>query len=364
MDNPNSRRRFLGAALAGTAALPLAAPAYAQGNRELKMVTGWPKKFPGLGVASLRIAEAITAATDGRLTVKVFGAGELVPPFEAFDAVASGAADMYHAAEYYWQGKSTAFNFFSGVPFGMTTAEHNAWVYHRGGQELWQEVSAEFGLIAFMAGNSSAQAGGWFNKEINTVEDLKGLKFRIPGFGGAVIEQVGGTAVTLPGGEIFAALQSGAIDAGEMAGPWIDLGFGFHKAAKYYYNPGFQEPTSAESLGINLELWNDLSAGDQTIIKMAAAQENVMNPADFIANHSRSLEILLNEHGVQLRSYPDEVMMALGEASKVVLADAAAADPLTAKVSESYMAFLDEVAGWTEQSEQAYLRARSLVRAG
>jgi TRAP-type mannitol/chloroaromatic compound transport system substrate-binding protein len=362
MTNSPNRRKFLAAA-AGTAALPLTAPAYAQGKRTLRMATGWPKNFPGLGVASQRIADAIIAASDGRLDVTVYGAGELVPPFEAFDAVASGAADMYHAAEYYWQGKSTAFNFFAGVPFGMTTAEHNAWVYHRGGQELWDEVSAGFGIKAFMAGNSSAQAGGWFNKEINSVEDLKGLKMRIPGFGGTVIEEVGGTAVTLPGGEIFAALQSGAIDAGEMAGPWIDLGFGFYKAAKYFYNPGFQEPTSAESLGINLDLWNDLSAADQQIIQLAAAQENVMNPADFIANHSRSLDILLKEHGVELRSFPDDVMLALGVASKKVLADAAAADPLTGKVAESYLAFLDEVAGWTEQSEQAYLRARSLVRA-
>lgn len=363
MTNKTNRRAFLTtSALAGAATL--AAPAYAQGNRTLKMATGWPKKFPGLGVASQRIGDAITAATDGRLTVQVFGAGELVPPFEAFDAVASGAADMYHAAEYYWQGKSTAFNFFAGVPFGMTTAEHNAWIYHRGGQELWEEVSASFGLIAFMAGNSSAQAGGWFNKEINSVDDLKGLKMRIPGFGGKVIDEVGGTAVTLPGGEIFSALQSGAIDAGEMAGPWIDLGFGFYKAAKYFYNPGFQEPTSAESLGINLDLWNDLSAADQQVIKLAAAQENVMNPADFIANHSRSLDILLREHGVELRSFPDEVMIELGKATEKVLADAAAADPLTGKVAESYMAFLDEAATWTEQSEQAYLRARSLARAG
>ncbi|MEM9629297.1 MAG: TRAP transporter substrate-binding protein [Pseudomonadota bacterium] len=363
MNKTNSRRQFLTATAAGAAALPLAAPAYAQGKRELKMATGWPKKFPGLGVASQRIADAITAASDGRISVKVFGAGELVPAFEAFDAVASGAADMYHAAEYYWQGKTTAFNFFAGVPFGMTTAEHNAWIYHRGGQELWDEVSSSFGIKAFMAGNSSAQAGGWFNKEINSVEDLKGLKMRIPGFGGKVIEAVGGTAVTLPGGEIFAALQSGTVDAAEMAGPWIDLGFGFYKAAEYFYNPGFQEPTSAESLGINLDLWNDLSPADQEIIRLAAAQENVMNPADFIANHSRSLEILLQDHGVKLRSYPDEVMIALGKASAQVLADAAAADPMTAKVYESYSVFLDEAASWTEQSEQAYLRARSLARA-
>ena len=358
-----NRRTFLATSAVAAGTAGLAAPAYAQGKRTLKMATGWPKKFPGLGVASQRIGDAITNATDGRLTVEVYGAGELVPPFEAFDAVASGAADLYHAAEYYWQGKSTAFNFFAGVPFGMTTSEHNAWIYHRGGQELWEEVSASFNLIAFMAGNSSAQAGGWFNKEINSVDDLKGLKMRIPGFGGKVIDEVGGTAVTLPGGEIFSALQSGAIDAGEMAGPWIDLGFGFYKAAKYFYNPGFQEPTSAESLGVNLDLWNELSPADQEVIKLAAAQENVMNPADFIANHSRSLDILLKEHAVELRSFPDEVMIELGKATQKVLADAAAADPLTGRVYESYMAFLDEAAGWTEQSEQAYLRARSLARA-
>lgn len=366
MKKVNSRRQFLTnsakAVAVGAVALPLATPAIAQGKMDLKMVTGWPKKFPGLGVASQRIADSITAATDGRISVKVFGAGELVPAFEAFDAVASGAADMYHAAEYYWQGKSKAFNFFAGVPFGMTTSEHNAWVYHRGGQELWDEVSASFGIKAFMAGNSSAQAGGWFNKEINSIEDLKGLKMRIPGFGGNVIEEVGGVAVSLPGGEIFAALQSGAVDAAEMAGPWIDLGFGFYKAADYFYNPGFQEPTSAESLGINLELWGNMAKADQEVIKLAAAQENVMNPADFIANHSRSLDILLKEHGVQLRSYPDDVIIALGAASKKVLADAAAADPMTNKVYQGYKAFLDEVSSWTEQSEQAYLAARSLAR--
>ena len=361
MTTSNSRRNFLAGALVGAAATPLATPAIAQGKRELKMVTGWPKKFPGLGVASERIGQAITTASDGRLTVKVYGAGELVPPFEAFDAVASGTADLYHAAEYYWQGKTAAFNFFAGVPFGMTTTEHNAWVYHRGGQELWEELSASFGVKAFMAGNSSAQAGGWFNKEINSVDDLKGLKMRIPGFGGKVIDAVGGSAVTLPGGEIFAALQSGTVDAAEMAGPWIDLGFGFYKAAKYFYNPGFQEPTSAESLGVNLALWEELSAADQEIIKLAAAQENVMNPADFIANHSRSLDVLLQEHGVQLRSYPDEVMLELGAASKQVLADAASADAMTKKIYDSYMSFLAEAAAWTEQSEQAYLRARSMV---
>ena len=365
MPKNKTRRRFMKTALGATATATaaVAAPAIAQGKRELRMVTGWPKKFPGLGVASERIAQSITKASGGKLSVKVYAAGELVPPFEAFDAVAGGTADLYHAAEYYWQGKTPAFNFFAGVPFGMTTAEHNAWIYHRGGQALWQELSASFGVIAFAAGNSSCQAGGWFNKEIKTVDDFKGLKMRIPGFGGKVVEAMGGAAVMLPGGEIFQALQSGTVDAAEMAGPWIDLGFGFYKAAKYFYNPGFQEPTSAESLGVNLDVWNSLSESEQRIIQMAAATENVMNPADFIANHSRSLEVLINKHNVQLRAYPDDVMVALAKATGPVLAEAAEHDALTKKIYDSYMSFLAEVSAWTTQSEGAYLRARALANA-
>ena len=363
MEKHKTRRQFMKTAAVGAVAAPLAAPAYAQGKRTLKMTIGWPKKFPGLGISSQRLADSITTATDGRLTIQVFGAGELVPAFEAFDAVSLGAADMYHASEYYFQGKSVALNFFASVPYGLTTAEHNSWIYHGGGQELWDELSAGFGLKALMAGNTTAQAGGWFNKEINSLEDIKGLKMRIPGFGGKVIEAAGGTAVTLPGAEIFAALQSGTVDAAELASPWLDLGFGLYKAAKYYYNPGFQEPTSIQSLGINLSLWNDLSAADQQVIKMAAAQECAVNAADFILNNARSLNVLLNKHGVELRSFPDDVMLEFGKISKKVISEAIEADPQAAKVADSYLSFLEEAASWTEQSEQAFLRARAMVRA-
>jgi TRAP-type mannitol/chloroaromatic compound transport system substrate-binding protein len=199
-----------------------------------KMVTTWPKNFPGLGTGANYLAELITRMSGGRIEVKVYGAGELVPAFEVFDAVLQGTAQLGHGAAYYWKGKSEAAQFFSAVPFGLTAAEMNAWLYHGGGMELWQETYAPFGLIPMAAGNTGVQMAGWFNREINSLEDLKGLKMRIPGLGGEVLARAGGVPVNMPGGELFTALQSGAIDATEWVGPYNDLAFGFYKAAKYY----------------------------------------------------------------------------------------------------------------------------------
>ena len=196
------------------------------------MVTTWPKNFPGLGTTAESLDRRIIAMRGGTLRVKVFAAKELVPPFKSFDTVSGDTADMYHAAEYYWQGKSKAFNFFAAVPFGLTAAEHTAWINHGGGQELWDELAAGFNLKPFMAGNTGVQMGGWFNKEINSLDDYKGLKIRIPGLGGEVLRKIGAAAINLPGGEIYTSLQSGAIDATEWVGPWNDLAFGFYKVTK------------------------------------------------------------------------------------------------------------------------------------
>ena len=270
-----------GAAVAAAAASSFPAPAISQGTRQLKMVTTWPKNFPGLGTGAQRLADRITNGTEGRIEVKLFAAGELVPPFESFDAVSQGTADMYHAAEYYWQGKSKAFNFFATVPFGLTASEVDAWIYHSGGQALWDELGAEFNLKPLMAGNTGVQWGGWFNKEMNSVEDYKGLKMRMPGLGGEVLRRLGAAAVALPGGEIFPALQSGTIDATEWVGPWNDLAFGFYKITKYYYWPGFHEPGTILSFGINKGVWDSLSASDQSLIETAAAAENSYVLAEF-----------------------------------------------------------------------------------
>ena len=358
------RRNFLtgaaAAGVAGAAASTLSAPAIAQGKRELKMVTTWPKNFPGLGTSAERLALRISEMTDGQLTVKVFAAGELVPAFEAFDAVSSGTADMYHGAEYYWQGKNPALNFFTTVPFGFIPSEINAWIYFGGGQELWDELSAGFNLKPFLVGNTGVQMGGWFNKEIKSLEDFKGLKIRMPGLGGEVCRRIGASVVNLPGGEIFAALQSGAIDATEWVGPWNDLAFGLYKVAKFYYYPGWHEPGAAISSAMNKGVWESLSKPQQTIVSSVMAAENALVLAEFDARNEGSLEVLINKHGAQLREFPNDVLEAIGTASGQVVREAGESSPLAKKIYDSFIGFRREAIAWGEIAEQAYLNARLL----
>lgn len=359
------RRSFLrGAAVAGAGAIAAAsavsAPAVAQGKRQLKMVTTWPKNFPGLGTGAQRLADRISEATEGQIEVKLFGAGELVPPFESFDAVSQGTADMYHGAEYYWQGKSQAFNFFTSVPFGLTATEINAWIYHSGGQELWDELSAGFNIKPFMAGNTGVQWGGWFNKEVNSVEDFKGLNFRMPGLGGEVLRRLGTNAVALPGGEIFQALQGGTIDATEWVGPWNDLAFGFYKVTKYYYWPGFHEPGSMLGLGINKDVWDSFTKNQQSLIASCAAAENDFMYAEFNARNSDALDTLINKHDVKVRRMSNDVLNAIGEKSGEVMAEVAKEDALTARVYESFIGFRKKAIGYSKLSDQAFLEARLL----
>ena len=356
------RRSFLkkaSLASGAAAASTLAAPAIAQDKRTLRMVTTWPKNFPGLGTSAQRLADSITAMTDGRLTVKLYAAGELVPAFESFDAVSTGTADLYHASEYYFQGKHKAFNFFSSVPMGLTANELDAWVNHGGGQELWDELSAKFNIKPFMAGNTGVQMGGWFNKEIKSVEDLKGLKIRMPGLGGEVLRRLGASAVALPGGEIFPSLQSGAIDATEWVGPWNDLAFGFYKITKFYYYPGFHEPGSGMSCGVNMEVFNSLSKSDQAIIQRACMAENNLNYSEFNARNGRALDVLINKHKVVLKKFPDDVFDAIGKAAEEVAREVAETDELTKRVYESYLAARKDLAGWGSIAEQVYTSYRN-----
>lgn len=368
----NRRNLLRGAGLAGAAALVAAcdgggstetagAPAIAAKKRQLKMVTSWPKNFPGLGTGAERLAKRIEALSDGSITVKVFAAGELVGALGGFDAVSQGKADMYHAAEYYWQGKSPAFNFFAAVPMGMTASEMNAWVRFEGGQELWDELSAGFGIKPFLAGNTGVQMGGWFQKDINSLEDFQGLRIRMPGLGGEVMKRVGATPVTKQGGELFQALSQGNIDATEWIGPWNDLAFGFHSIVKNYYYPGIHEPGTTLSLGLNKELWDDMTPREQEIIRSASAAENDMMYAEFTAGNARALETLTNEHGVQLKRFSDDILRKLATISAEVLADAAKADSMTARVFESFQNARRGAVRWGKVSEQAFAHARSLI---
>src|SRR5215831_17097183 len=304
------RRQFVAGASVGVAAAASAfpTPAIAQGVRELKMVTIWPKTLPGLHSGAERVAEAINSLSGGRLNVKVFAAGQLVGAFESFDAVSSGLADMYHASEITWAGRSPAFSYFCNVPFGFTPPEINAWIYYGGGQALWDELSAGFGLKPFLCGNTGPQMGGWFTKEITGVDSYKGLRYRMPGIGGEVLRRLGAVVVNLPAGEIIPSLRSGAIDASEFAGPWVDMALGLQKAAQYYYYPGFHEPGASLSLSVNKKLWDTLGATERSIIETAAAAENARSYAEFTANDAVALQQLTNDPAVQIRKLDDSVL--------------------------------------------------------
>lgn len=323
------------------------------------MVTTWPKNFPGTGDAALRLAQSVEAMSGGAIRIKVFSDGELAPAFGAFDAVAQGSADMYHGAEYYWEGKNRGFSFFTSVPFGMTAPEIMGWIDFGGGQELWNELSAQFGVIAFQAANTGHQMGGWFRREINSLADFRGLKMRIPGLGGEVVQRLGGAKITIPGQEIFQALQTGAIDATEWIGPWNDLAFGFHQVAKNYYGPGFHEPGSTLSLGVNLAKWQSFTAEEQAMIRAAAAQVNHLSLGEFTYRNGLALETLKRDHAVIVRQFPADVLEAAAKAASEALAEAGASDPLAERIYQSYKAARAAMRGWTEIGEGPFYAART-----
>jgi len=324
-----------------------------------KMVTTWPKNFPGLGTGANYLADLITAMSGGRIEVKVYGANELVPAFEVFGAVSAGTAELGHGAAYYWKGKSEAAQFFSAVPFGLTAEEMNAWLYHGGGMELWAETYHPFGLVPLAAGNTGVQMAGWFNREINSLDDLQGLKMRIPGLGGEVLARAGGTPVSLPGGELFTSLQSGAIDATEWVGPYNDLAFGLYKAARYYYYPGWHEPGTTLECMVNKQAFDALPSELQVIVTNAARVANQDMYAEYIARNNQALQTLVEEHKVEVRKLPEPVLARLRELSEVVVAEIADKDALSKRVYESFQRFRQQATQWSNISQRAYLNARS-----
>jgi TRAP-type mannitol/chloroaromatic compound transport system substrate-binding protein len=361
------RRHFVRSLGAGALTAGLAACAREQGGsatraddrvRNWKMVTTWPPNFPGLGTGASYLANTIAAASGGRLRIKVYGGGELVPALEVFDAVAGGSAEMGHGAAYYWKGKSPAAQFFGAVPFGMEPIEVNGWLYHGGGIDLWREVYARFGIVPFPTGNSGVQMGGWFNREINTVADLRGLKMRIPGLGGDVLRRAGGTPVLLAGGDVYTALETGAIDATEWVGPYNDLAFGLHKAARYYYYPGWHEPGSVIECIVNQRSYEALPDDLQAIVATACQAANLEMLSEFTAFNQQALNALVEEHGVELRRFPDEVLDHLQVLSHEMLEELAAGDATVRKVYDSYRTFQDKAAKWQAVSELAYLQTR------
>jgi TRAP-type mannitol/chloroaromatic compound transport system substrate-binding protein len=337
------------------------APAFNQQRIEVTMVSTWPRDFPGVGTGAQRFADRLTQMSDGRIVVEYFAGGERVKPFDSFDEVASGNAQIYHGADYYWKGKHPGWAYFTAVPFGLTYTEINAWIRFGGGQQLWDELGADFNLKGLMCGNTGVQMGGWFRKEMNSAEDFKGLKMRIPGLGGDVVTKLGASPVSLPGGQIYENLVSGAIDATEWIGPWNDAVMKFYEAAKYYYYPGMHEPGAMLAIGLNKDFWENLSPADQTLVEAAASMENDVMMSEYNAKNGEALAKLIDEQGVQLRRFNDDIYDAFGQAANEVFAEVVEHSNLARRIHESFVSARANIGAWAKVSDQEYVRQRNRV---
>ncbi len=356
------RRSFLRTtALGGTAAAAttLAAPAYAQGKRKLTMVTAWGRGLAGVFDAAQKSADIINTMSDGSLEVEIKAAGELVGAFEVFDAVTSGQADMYHAADYYFISQHPAYAYFTSIPFGMTATELNNWYYFGEGQKFHDQLGEIFGLKPFLAGNTGTQAGGWFRKEINSPEDFNGLKFRMPGLGGKALGYLGASVQNLPGAEVYQALASGALDGTEWIGPWADEKAGFQEITKFFYAAGFHEPGAGLTLATNLDVFNSLTKAQQQIIETAAGYTNLWSLSQFLMNNGSALR-RLKAGGVKVLQFSDSIWNAFGDGSKKVY-DEFLGDDLFAEIYGDYTASMKDSSGWLTASEGTYRLQRDRV---
>lgn len=320
-----------------------------------KMVTTWPPGFPVLQEGAERFAEHVKAMSNGRVNIKVYAGGELIPALQTFDAVSQGTVEMGHGSAYYWAGKVPEAQFFSTVPFGMTPRGMNAWLYHGGGLELWREVYEPFHVVPFPLGNTGVQMGGWFNKEIHSVDDLNGLKMRIPGLGGKVFAKAGGNPVLLAGSEVYTALERNTIDATEWIGPYHDQRLGLYRAAKHYYYPGWHEPGTVLELTVNKRAWDSLTPDLQAIITHAAESENVLMLSEMEQKNLSALKELQARDDIEIKRFPDDVLARLQSMTEETLAEEAAANPDFKRIYEAYQAFREKDDAWTAISEKSYL---------
>ncbi len=356
------RRKFLAAAGVGTAAATLAAPALAQDKRQWKMVTAWPKNLPGPGVAAQILADRITTLSGGRIEVRLFPAGELVPGRGVFDAVSEGTAELYHAVPAYWGSKSKGILLFGSQPFGLRADEQFGWLYHGGGQALYDEMYGRFGIKPFLCGNSGPQWGGWFRNEIKSAEDLKGMKFRTTGLASEMAAKMGMAAEAMSGPAMFQALQTGALDAGEFIGPWTDSALGYHQVAKNYYWPGVGEPSSAEECGVNAEAFNSLPDDLKQVVSLAC--ESLYNPVwtEYTTKHAASLRKLVSDEGVQVKMFPADVITAMGKAAAEVIDELRQDDDeLVKRIAESFVAYRDSVGSYMVYADNGQMNARAAV---
>jgi TRAP-type mannitol/chloroaromatic compound transport system substrate-binding protein len=341
--------------LAGAMAAPHVARAQ---SRRWRMVTSWPKRLPGPGMSAERIAERIAALSGGRLQIMVHAAGEVVPAFEVLDAVGSGVAELGHTAAFFWQGKQPAAVFYTTVPFGLTPAEHVAWIEAGGGQALWDELYAPFGVKPFMGGNTGVCMGGWFRREINSADDVKGLKIRSLGLGGEIYRRLGATAQTTSPAEILVSMQSGLIDGAEFVGPGSDIALGLYRVATFYYAPGFNKPNGTGECIVSLKAWEGLDSEMKAIVQHACASEAAFALAEMERLNAEALAALTGQHGVKLRAFPSSLVVAARAQATDVVGELAARSAVARKVHDSYLAFRDRTAQWSRISIKAVLEAR------
>lgn len=319
-----------------------------------KLVTTWPPNFPVLGEVCTYFADWVREMSGGRLDIKVFGGGELVPPLEVFDAVRTGAADMGSGAAYYWAGKIPSAQFFASVPFGMNAQQLNAWIDNGGGLQLWEALYSDYGLVPMCGGNTGVQMGGWFNREINSLSDFKGLKMRMPGLGGKVLKRAGGSPVLLAGSELYTGLEKGTIDATEWIGPYHDYKMGFHQIAKYYYSPGWHEAGTALEIIINKDRMEELPKDLQAIVRTAAARMNLWTLSEFEAKNGIYLDKLINEEKVDVRKFNPEILNQLRIYTEEITEELASQDAFSRKVYDAYKKFRKQATNWSKLSEKVY----------
>jgi TRAP-type mannitol/chloroaromatic compound transport system substrate-binding protein len=355
-----TRRNFtLAAGAVAAVGAVIAAPNVARAQTvKWRMVTSWPKRLPGPGMSAERVAERIRTLSGGRLDISVSAAGEVVPAFEVLGAVGNGVAEIGHTASFYWQGKMPAAAFYTTVPFGLTPAEHVAWIEAGGGQALWDELYAPFGVKPFMGGNTGVCMGGWFRREVASLGDLRGLKLRSLGLGGEVYRRLGATPQTTPPAEILTSLQSGVIDGAEFVGPGTDIALGLYRVAPFYYYPGFNKPNGTGECIVSLKAWDGLAADLKAIVAHACATEANYALAEMEQLNGRALAALIKDHGVKLAAFPDDLVAAARKQAVDVLRELSDRNAISAKVHDSYATFRERNAPWSRVSIEAVLRAR------
>lgn len=350
-----------GVAATGAATSSFPKPALSQGRIEWRMVTGWPRGLPGVATGADKLAQRIGEMSDGRLTIRVFHGGELVGAFAGMDAVMQGTAEMCHDGSFYHLGKSRTLAVFSNVPYGLTASENVAWMLHGGGLELWNELNDRFGCISFPCASTSAQVFGWFRREVNTPEDFRGLKMRIPGLGGEVFREMGGAGIAMPASEIFQALQSGTVDAAEFIGPWVDRALGLQQVAKICYGPGVNEPGTVLQCLINKARFTALPRDLQRIIEVACYAGHEDMKTEYDLRHGEIMEQMRTQEGVRFLRLSNDILTALGEAAqRVVVREYEQADALGRRIWESHMNARASLRRYSEFNERAFLNARSL----